>query len=66
MTTEMCMDYCRDRAYTIAGTQNGRECYCGNEISPKIKLQDSDCTSPCAGNSEQICGGSWILSIHYL
>ena len=66
LTTEMCLNYCRNRGYSIAGTQYSYECFCGNEISPKIKIPDSACNMKCSGDPTQYCGGNCALNIYYL
>ena len=38
-------------------------CFCGNEIMLPIK-RSSKCTTPCAGNSLLMCGGSWTIDVY--
>ncbi|KAL4233177.1 hypothetical protein ACF0H5_007861 [Mactra antiquata] len=65
MTVEMCVEFCiKTKGHTYAGTENGSECYCGNVI-PQDKLRpDSECNYVCKGDSTQICGGEWRLTIY--
>lgn len=43
--------------------ENGNGCYCGNDDSKFIPTPSSECDSPCTGNQNQICGGSWRLNV---
>ncbi|CAF3124613.1 unnamed protein product [Rotaria sp. Silwood2] len=61
-TPEKCASYCTSLSIAYSGTENGNECYC-SEVPPTVK---SDfCTTPCAGDSKQICGGVNALSIAF-
>lgn len=51
--------------------QNIRECYCGDDpyqYGPEDVddqyIKDYDCNANCSGDSEQICGGWWRLSVY--
>ena len=66
MTIEICKSYCRARNWAIAGLESYSECFCGNQISPKVRLPDSSCQRRCRGNSAQICGGHWAMTVYYL
>ncbi|KAK3690138.1 hypothetical protein B0T22DRAFT_188468 [Podospora appendiculata] len=63
MTTEMCIVFCRDRGFGLAGLEDGYECFCGDVLIDSWLLGDSDCNIPCAGDAGCSCGGSWALSI---
>lgn len=40
------------------------ECFCGNSISEDaIKLPDPECNYKCSGDSKQLCGGYFTISI---
>jgi len=43
--------------------QNGSECFCGNSYDRLGTA--NNCNRPCSGNSTQICGGPWALSVYY-
>ena len=66
MTIQKCKDYCRDRGWAIAGTESFGECFCGNSVSPMEQIPVSECNRECIGPSEEICGGSWAMILHYL
>lgn len=85
MTNDQCISTCSSQGYTIAGTEDGQECYCGTQVyrdgGAGVSAPSSDCGSPCGGatifcttfgysnkgailgNSGQICGGGWRISI---
>ncbi|XP_071123640.1 uncharacterized protein [Mytilus edulis] len=53
------------------GTQNANQCFCGDDpyqYGPgdvsDYYLGDYDCDKQCCGDSEQICGGRWRLSVY--
>ena len=49
--------------YTFFGLQNGDGCYCGNDDSNFLPVPAEECNQPCSGDANEICGGSWRLSI---
>ena len=41
------------------------ECFCGNERPHHTSSADEgDCRETCSGDSSQICGGNWRLSVY--
>ena len=67
MTVEMCLSTCRQKGYSYAGLEWQIECYCGEEPKRGFEWAWSDkCDERCAGDSNQICGGSLALSIYTL
>lgn len=66
MSTESCIAYCSTNGYPLAGTEYGRECYCGINIAASGTLATStDCSFPCAGNSTEICGGNSRINVYH-
>ncbi|KAK7969552.1 WSC domain-containing protein [Apiospora saccharicola] len=63
MTIESCYNFCSGKGATYFGTEYGRECYCGNnfQLGPK-PAPASDCSMPCAGNPNELCGNGDRLS----
>ena len=45
-----------------SGTQHSDQCYCDNSYGTYGSA--SNCNEKCAGNDDQICGGSWALSVY--
>ena len=65
MTIELCLSTCREKGFSYSGLQWQIECYCGNGPREKFKWAWFDkCDDKCAGNSDQICGGSNAMSIY--
>ena len=44
----------------FSASEYGQECYCG---ATKPATTSTACTVACAGNSQEVCGGSWALSV---
>ncbi|KAG8896803.1 hypothetical protein FRB99_008645, partial [Tulasnella sp. 403] len=61
MTYQKCQTFCA--GFTYAGTENGNECWCGNSLTTNQPLAANQCQTPCAGNSAQVCGGGWKITI---
>ena len=65
MTVEMCLSTCGDKGFHYSGLQWQIECYCGNEPVDGFQWAWYDrCHDRCAGNSNQICGGSNTMSVY--
>lgn len=64
VSNEKCVAHCKEAGFLLAGTEYGGECYCGNELVGSKQLDDTDCSSPCADNTEDVCGGDWALSVY--
>ena len=64
MTIDMCTNHCFGKNYLYAGVQYYSTCHCGNEISRKVVRPQSECNTPCEGNSNQMCGGEWRTNIY--
>lgn len=62
MTSSGCAKYCSDKGFSIAGTENGGQCFCGNSLSMS-KQATSGCSTACNGNANEMCGGPGLLSI---
>lgn len=59
------------RKYRFNYFQVARQCHCGDdphqygpEDVSNFYIQNYDCDRECLGNSEQICGGGWRLSVY--
>jgi sugar lactone lactonase YvrE len=50
-----CAEWCASQGYAYAGVQDGNECFCGSWYGRYGTAQN--CTSACAGNSLESCGG---------
>lgn len=64
MSTKKCIDHCLSSGYKFAGTENGRECWCGTSIrDDAVRLPQSQCGKPCQGQPTEACGGSWAVDV---
>ena len=41
-------------------------CYCGNSEDKFIPTDPEECNSPCTGDPNEFCGGSWRLQVYDL
>jgi len=76
-TVEQCLNACTAAGYLYAGL-SGTVCSCGNKLIADTQScgtgvgcvsrakPESECNTPCPGNSGQVCGGGWRVSIHAL
>lgn len=62
MTNEKCISYCRGAGFTLAGTEYGFQCFCGNLLYDSVLLDNSNCNMTCSGSND-VCGGAWALSV---
>ena len=52
--------------YAAVGIRNGRsDCQCGTGVVDQASVFPGMCTSPCPGNSKQMCGAADVHSIYY-
>ncbi|CAM9862130.1 unnamed protein product [Ectocarpus fasciculatus] len=64
MTNEMCMDICSKGGFKYSGTQYSHQCFCGGWAADHLQHGESaNCHSPCSGDENEICGGSWCMSV---
>jgi hypothetical protein len=52
------------RLFAYAGSQAGDQCLCGNTYGSQGQAPESDCNIPCAGDSNEMCGGPFRNSIY--
>lgn len=67
MTNEKCVDFCISRGFSIAGTEYGTECFCGNSLPQDRSPIDGlmgDCFMPCGGDETENCGGGGTISLY--
>lgn len=56
-----CVNTCQ--SYTYAGMEYGHECRCGNTLASFSK-PGATCNVACNGNSQQLCGGAYALTLY--
>jgi len=62
LTLQSCANKCREKGYKYAAAQYGINCFCGDSYGKYGKA--TNCDMKCAGNSSEICGGSWANSVY--
>ena len=64
-SNEACAAACFAANYTIAGTEYGVQCFCGNALyNGAANVADSDCSMACPGSPSEDCGAGNRLSIY--
>ncbi|KAK5663389.1 hypothetical protein OQA88_3817 [Cercophora sp. LCS_1] len=60
----VCANKCKNAGYTIAGTEYGAQCFCGDAIyNGATATTESQCSMNCPGNPALKCGAGDRLSI---
>ncbi|KAK0632014.1 hypothetical protein B0T14DRAFT_490452 [Immersiella caudata] len=63
-TPSACANVCKTAGYTIAGTEYGVQCFCGNALyNGAAPVADSQCSMSCPGNPALKCGAGDRLNI---
>ncbi|KAL8846825.1 MAG: hypothetical protein Q9221_008111 [Calogaya cf. arnoldii] len=65
ISTSNCVEHCNSIRAKYAGTENGGQCFCGNQLINSAS-RPGKCTSKCVGDESEICGGPGTLSIYSL
>lgn len=64
-SAQNCANSCGLGGYKYAATEYGTQCYCGNTISaPGAPAASGSCNMACAGNSTEMCGGTWFMNMY--
>ena len=64
MTIEKCLSICRSKGFPYAGLEWSCECHCGHAPAKGFEWAwSSKCDDRCAGDSNQICGGTEAMSV---
>jgi hypothetical protein len=64
MSSSKCVRYCDKQGFAFAGTENGGQCFCSDDLAENAELKnDSECSSPCRGAPGEMCGGPARLSV---
>ncbi|KAJ9154717.1 WSC-domain-containing protein [Pleurostoma richardsiae] len=64
MSNDKCVTYCQGKGFSLAGTEYGGQCFCGDELV-SVQLQDESlCSATCEGDASAVCGGDWSLSVY--
>ena len=65
LTLELCATTCEGLGYSIAGAEYHTQCFCGNHVinGGERATNQNQCSTPCAGDSSQMCGGPDRMSL---
>ncbi|CAK7235232.1 Mitochondrial intermediate peptidase [Sporothrix bragantina] len=71
MTVAKCLAFCggggSGTAYTYAGLEYARECWCGQDLSALAAQEpEAQCNLPCDGDTGTLCGGDLRLTLYML
>lgn len=50
--------------YLYAGLGQGSNCWCGNTYDKHGEAGAMNCTTPCSGDQDEVCGGAQHLSVY--
>ena len=65
MTIQKCLHICRRKGFQFSGLQWQIECYCGNLPTDGFEWAwPEKCDERCAGDSNQMCGGSMAMNLY--
>ena len=63
ITSSGCAKYCDEQGFSIAGTEYGEQCFCGNDLTQSEVRDASTCDMECKGSAGETCGGEGALSV---
>ncbi|KAF9873174.1 hypothetical protein CkaCkLH20_09337 [Colletotrichum karsti] len=64
LSQETCIEFCDGKGYGLAGVEWGKECYCGYLLdSSALKSAETDCSMPCTGNKDEVCGNGGRINV---
>eukprot|EP00042_Codosiga_hollandica_P059481 m.917090 g.917090 ORF g.917090 m.917090 type:complete len:3519 (+) comp60171_c0_seq2:2-10558(+) len=61
---ESCVQFCYQHGFAFAGLHWGSYCYCGDSAGTKGKVELTQCSATCPGNSSESCGQYWYSSVY--
>lgn len=62
MTVDLCSAECRKAGFDFAGVEAAYGCFCGDtNASAIVETVQTECCSPCLGNTSQECGGKFRI-----
>lgn len=66
MTAGKCQMTCNSRGFSLAGLENGNECWCDNSLGSSTNPAASTIFNSlvCSGNSKEYCGGTGLLMVY--
>lgn len=65
INTATCINYCKNKGYSMAGLEAGGECWCDNALRNGAGGLSTSCNVPCNGAPGENCGGEWTLHLDF-
>lgn len=62
-TIESCIALAKANGYKYAGLEYAGQCFAGN-VAAYTQVATSMCNMTCDADPNEICGGTWLLSIY--
>ncbi|KAJ3755049.1 WSC domain-containing protein [Lentinula raphanica] len=60
-----CTAACQTENFSVAGLENGQECWCGNALgNSSIHVGDDDCRNVCISDHSEYCGAPDRLAVY--
>jgi hypothetical protein len=63
LTLFNCATACAAGGYDVAGAEDAHQCFCGKSGSIPSGPYNGSCTTPCAGDTQSMCGGFGSMSL---
>ncbi|WVQ70425.1 uncharacterized protein L199_008652 [Kwoniella botswanensis] len=64
LNTATCINYCKNKGYSMAGLEYGGECYCDSALRNGAGQTATTCNMPCSGGPGENCGGANVLQVY--
>ncbi|KAJ3327576.1 hypothetical protein HDU76_011513 [Blyttiomyces sp. JEL0837] len=64
LTNEQCAITCNILKFTLSGTTNYGECFCGYSVPEHKSPHEDDCDMVCKSDPSQVCGGSGRFTLY--
>ncbi|KAF5325140.1 hypothetical protein D9619_009960 [Psilocybe cf. subviscida] len=65
MTVEMCVAFCSNGNFNLAGVEFGQECWCSNAMdNGPSPIASATCSQACVGNVLEKCGGPQAINVY--
>ena len=59
-----CVAHCKDKGFSLSGTEYAGQCFCGNSVNGAQKIEESACNMKCDADANEVCGGPLALSVY--
>ncbi|KAI1770460.1 hypothetical protein F4818DRAFT_432954 [Hypoxylon cercidicola] len=63
LTIPKCENTCYLKLYNFAGVLEGNQCWCSSYVAGGWASNQTDCNTPCTGDSNTFCGGTGLFNV---